>query len=284
MKNLPSDLLRAYVTVIKEGGFSSAGKKLGRSQPAVSLQINRLEDLVGVPLMIRNGRSFKLTEEGELLLDYAQRILKLNDEAILRLSQPNVVGKVRLGIPHEFAISYLPAFLTGFADVYPGVELEVISELSANLLQRQANNELDLVIAIQKEMVEPSEEGWREELVWVTDDKHHKAKFDKIPLVVAPHGCVYRDRMLRTLDQEMIPWRIVYTGTSYGGICAAVTAGLGVTVLARNTVPADLEIHQKTERLPKLQRATVELHYDRARAEPAVLQLAEYVTRVSRQF
>jgi len=285
VKNIPTDLLRTYVTVVKEGGFSRAGKKLGRSQPAVSLQINRLEELVDTPLMVRTGRSFKLTEEGDLLLDYARRMLRLNDEVLLRLGKPDITGKVRLGIPHEFAISYLPGFLTGFAEAYPGVELEVISELSSNLLQRQSNGELDLVVAIHKESDgELSEEGWREELVWVTDSKYHKTKLDQIPLVVAPHGCVYRYRMLKALERQMIPWRIVYTGTSYGGICAAVTAGLGVTVLAKNTVPAGLEIHDGSARLPQLEGANVELHYDRAQSDSAVLQLADYINKVSRQF
>lgn len=94
MKNLPTDLLRTFVTIVREDGFSNAGKKLGRSQPAVSLQMNRLEDLVDRPIMMRNGRSFKLTQEGEVLLDYAQRILRLNDEALFRLSKPEVSGKV----------------------------------------------------------------------------------------------------------------------------------------------------------------------------------------------
>ena len=235
--------------------------------------------------MIRNGRSFGLTEEGDILLDYAQRILRLNDEALLRLNKPDVTGKVRLGIPHEFAISYLPGFLTGFAGAYPGVELEVISELSSNLLHRQEQQELDLVIAIHKDFnSETGHEGWHEKLVWVTDSNHNKARFERIPLVVAPHGCVYRYRMLKALDEIALPWRIVYTGTSYGGICAAVTAGLGVTVLARNTVPEDLEVHEFTSRLPSLQDANVELHYDRSNAEPAVLQLVEYINKISRQF
>ena len=90
MKNLPTDLLRTFVTIVREDGFSKAGKKLGRSQPAISLQMNRLEDLVDMPIMYRDGRSFKLTDEGRMLLDYAQRILRLNDEALLRLSRPEV--------------------------------------------------------------------------------------------------------------------------------------------------------------------------------------------------
>ena len=284
MKNLPTDLLRAYVTVVQEKGFSSAGKKLGRSQPAVSLQINRLEELAGVPLMVRKSRSFTLTEEGEVMLDYARRILRLNDEAVLRLQKPDVNGKVRLGIPHEFASSYLSEFLSGFAKTYPGVELEVVSELSLTLLGRQERGELDLVVAIHRDpAMSPSAEGWRERLVWVTGDSAPRQHDQRVPLVVAPHGCVYRYRMLRVLDAHNIPWRIVYTGTSYGGICAAVTAGLGVTVLAGNTVPPGLESHSNTPQLPALEEASVDLHYDREQTDPAVARLAEYIGRVSRQ-
>lgn len=278
------ELLRAFQTVVKEKSFSAAGKKLGRSQPAVSLQINRLEQLVDVNLMARKGRSFGLTEEGEVLLDYAQRILKLNDEAIVRLRKPDVTGMVRLGIPHEFAISYLPEFLAGFSDTYPGVELEVISELSHTLLGRQARGELDLVIAIHRDPAyTTSAEGWGEQLVWVTGSTTRESIDQRVPLVVAPHGCVYRYRILKALDEKMIPWRIVYTGTSYGGICAAVTAGLGVTVLASNTVPPELESHISTSQLPALEDARVDLHYDKSQTEPAVRTLADYIRRVSRK-
>ncbi len=284
MKNLPTDLLRAYVTVVQEKSFSKAGKKLGRSQPAVSLQINRLEELAGVALMVRKSRSFSLTEEGELMLDYAKRILRLNDEAVLRLRKPDVSGKVRLGLPHEFASSYLSDFLSGFAQTYPGVELEVISELSQNLLTRQERGELDLVIAIHRDTaMSTSAEGWREKLVWVTGSGDVGERRERVPLIVAPHGCVYRYRMLRILDAHSIPWQIVYTGTSYGGICAAVTAGLGVTVLAGSTVPRELEFSESTKRLPFLEDASVDLHYDRQQTDPAVARLAEYITRVSRQ-
>ena len=175
MKNLPTDLLRTFVTIVKEGGFSNAGNKLGRSQPAISLQMNRLEELVDKPIMIRDGRSFRLTSDGEVLLEYAKKMLRLNDEALLRLSKPDVVGKVKLGIPHEFAISYLPDFLTGFSETYPGVELEVISELSSQLLIRLEKDELDLVVAIHKEInTTPTDEGWYEKLVWVTDENYFK--------------------------------------------------------------------------------------------------------------
>ena len=283
MKNLPTDLLRAFVTVVREQSFSTAAKTLAKSQPAVSLQISRLEDLVGSTLMLRKSRSFVLTEDGEVMLDYAGRILRLNDEAVLRLKRPDVAGKVRLGIPNEFAISYLPTLLAGFAKAYPGVELEVVSELSHDLLIRQSHGNLDVVIAIHRDQdFMTSGEGWSEKLVWVTGAEYNEfGANERVPLVVAPHGCVYRYRMLKALDAQKIPWRIVYTGTSYGGICAAVTAGLGVTVLAISTVPMELQRFSKTSRLPVLHDAKVDIHYDRDQAEPAVSQLVEYIAQLN---
>lgn len=282
MKNLPTDLLRTFVAVVRENSFSTAGRKLGRSQPAVSLQINRLEELVDRPLIHRKSRSFTLTEDGEVLMDYARRILQLNDEAMLRLRKPDVVGKVRLGIPHEFAISYLPDFLSGFSETYPGVELEVVSELSHDLLERQRHGDLDLVIAIHREPdFTISDEGWQESLCWVVSPGAANYSPESVPLVVAPHGCVYRYRILQALDRNQIPWRIVFTGTSYGGICAAVTAGLGVTVLARNTVPEGLKAIASDKQLPALEDARVDLHYDRRQPDPALHRLVDYITRVS---
>ena len=118
---------------------------------------------------------------------------------------------------------------------------------------------------------------------WVTGPGGEDSRDERVPLVVAPHGCVYRYRMLKALDSKMIPWRIVYTGTSYGGISAAVQAGLGVTVLAGNTVPADLAQHSATDRLPALEDARVDLHYQRDQADPAVIQLARYIADVNRK-
>ena len=284
MKNLPTDLLRAYVTVVREKSFSMAAKRLSRSQPAVSLQINRLEALVNVPLMLRKSRSFSLTEEGEVMLDYAQRILRLNDEALLRLKKPDVIGKVRFGIPNEFAISYLPNLLAGFTKAYPGVELEVVSELSQLLIDSQSKGNLDVVVAIHREPdFATSEDGWREKLVWIAGKDSSDVHQQTVPLVVAPHGCVYRYRMLKQLDAEMIPWRIVYTGTSYGGICAAVTAGLGVTVMAESTVPLELMPFTRTMHLPPLDGANVDIHYDREHADAAVLQLVAYISQIGHQ-
>lgn len=277
MLNYPTELLRSFVAVVDCGGFSHAGTLVGRSQPAMSLQIKRLEALVGAEIIRRSSRDVELTETGDMVLDYARRMLSLNDELQHRLEQSQLSGTVRLGIPNEFAMSHLPRILAGFTKRYPDVRLEVVSQLSNELLMEQKAQQLDLVIAFNVRSKSRETVAWTEELVWVLSTD---ARFDDLvalPLVVAPKGCVYRDRMLKTLDRDHANWQIVYTGSSYGGIRAAVMAGLGVTVLAKSTVPAGLKTIKDSNTLPKLENARVSLHYLSNNPNEVVHRLADFI-------
>ncbi|WP_018149848.1 LysR substrate-binding domain-containing protein [Leeia oryzae] len=279
MKNLPTDLLRTFVTVIDQGGFSNAGDLLGRSQPAISLQIKRLEELVNVSLFQRTSRSFQLSEEGQVLLAYARSILNLNDEVLARLSKVSLSGVVRLGVPNEFADSFLPDILGKFSQSYPDVTLEVGCELSTHLLAKLDKGEYDLVFGLHAtRKVKTTNEGWSEELVWVGSPQHAVYSKSPLPLIVAPIGCVYRQRILETLEQLGRPWRIAYTSPSFGGIKAGVLAGLGVTVLARSAVPDGLRILGAAEKMPKLPDIRVHLHYDQGKVNGAVLGLIDFMS------
>ncbi|MEE9446885.1 MAG: LysR substrate-binding domain-containing protein [Arenicellales bacterium] len=281
MVTFPTELLKSLVAVVEHGGFSQAGEVVGRSQPAMSLQIKRLEALAGGALIQRGRRDIVLTETGRLVLDYAQRILNLNDELGYRLAQSNLSGTVRLGIPNEFAMSYLPQVLAGFTQRYPDVQLEVVSQLSKDLIKAQKALQLDVVIALNAGQKSTQQSGqqsiWTEELVWMQSNDTVFDAQQKIPLVVAPEGCVYRDRMLTTLDQHTTPWRIVYTGTSYGGIRAAVMAGLGVTVIAKRTAPEGLKIVKYSKALPKLKNAQVSMHFLSKKPSESVRRLADFI-------
>lgn len=276
--NLPTDLLRTFVTVADLGGITSASKVVGRSQPAVSLQIKRLEELVGVPLLERSGGRLGTTREGDVLLRYAREMLALNDEALARLTRPMLAGTVRLGIPNEFASSFLPQILGKFAQTHRHVAVEVTCALSTNLRASYERNELDLVFALHTdEPVESTAEGWTEELVWVASPRHHSHTRTPLPLIVAPRGCVYRGRIMEVLEEARIPWRVVYSSPSFGGIRAGVLAGLGVTVLSRSVVPEGLRTLVAGKRLPHLPPVRVQLHYNHERASEAVRGLAEYM-------
>ena len=189
-----------------------------------------------------------------------------------------VAGCVRLGIPNEFAVSFLPEILGKFAQSHPSVNLEVDCDLSVNLLVKLEKGDFDLVVALHKGSdSESGIKGWTEDLVWVTSPAYNTRANAPLPLIVAPKGCVYRNRIIQTLDKAKQPWQIVYTSANYGGIIAAVLAGLGVTALSKSTVPHGLRTLGAADKLPGLAAVEVRLHYDRTGPSEAILQLVDYI-------
>ena len=277
--NLPTDLLRTFVTITDLGSFTRAGDKLGRSQPAISLQIKRLEEMLKTRLYERSNRDLELSHSGRLLADYARRMLAINDEAVIKLLQQDVEGSVHLGIPNEFAASRLfPEVLSRFSQSHPQVQLQVTCDLSVNLLDRLKRNTFDLVLALHNSSESGyDKESWFEEIVWVCGPDSNANQREPLPLIVAPEGCIYRQRMIEALDTIGKPWHIVYTSQNYGGIRAGVMAGLGVTALARNTVSEGMIVLGSADRMRRLQQVELGLHYDADSASIASRRLAEFI-------
>ncbi len=278
MINIPTELLRTFVKAVDLGSFTRAGDAVGRTQSAVSLQLRRLEDLLGAELFVRGSHRVKLTDEGNTLIEYARRMLALNDEAVSSLRRPKVAGSVRLGAPHEYTASLLPVILGKFAQAHPGVMLEVTCDLSKNLLARQEKGEFDLVIALHDD---PAASGGTkvltEPLVWITSQDHARHEQRPLSLVVAPSPCIYRNRVLQTLSRRNLPWRVAYTSSSYSGIIAAVRAGLGVTLLAASTVPEGVRALEERDGFPAMGELDVRLHMRQESATEATRCLADYI-------
>jgi len=243
LRNLDIDLLRAFATIAEEGNISRAAERLLRNQSTVSLQLKRLEDLVGQRLITRTSRKLQLTRVGETFLNYAHRILSLNDEVMMRLNEPELVGAVKLGVPEDFATTYMPSILGEFANSFPLVSLEVTCELTLKLMELFRAEQFDLVLIKREPSMHASGlPVWRESLVWVGTEGFTLPKEGALPLVVSPEPCVYRKRATQALRKARRTWRIAYTCGSLAGALAAVKAGLGVTVLPKNMVPAGLHI------------------------------------------
>ena len=260
MKNLPMDLLRAFVSVAQLNSFTKAGEILGRSQPAVSLQIQRLEELIDEPLLTRNGKSLDLTDAGESLYDYANQILALNDLAISQITKSTISGRIRLGIPSEFATALLPKIVSRFAKAYPSVTLEVNCELSKKLLSKEGKANHELILALEDNPSKTASDLLKtDDLVWVASRDHNTQKVSIVPLIAAAEGCIYRHRAIKILDHHQQPWQIVYTIPDLTGIQHAIEEGLGVTVLARSTVPENLKILSPSARFPDLGKVGISL-------------------------
>lgn len=259
-RTLDLDLLRCFVTIAETGSFTRAGERLGRTQSTISLQVKRLEDQIGRAVFARTPRSLSLTPEGERLLGPARQLLRLNDAAIAELFEPDMTGRVRIGVPEDFATAHLPAVLADFAKAHPLVEMQVTCDLTLNLLDQFHDGQFDLVLVKR----EPSArlEGvrvWREPLVWVARDQLAAAGLDTVPLVVSPEPCVYRKRAIDALEAAGRKWRVAYTSTSLAGSQSAVNAGLGITVLPREMVPHYLTAIVDHDELPVLHDTEVAL-------------------------
>lgn len=280
MKNLPMDLLRTFVAIEDLGGFTQAGTVLGRSQPAISLQMKRLEEMVEVQLLIRAGNK-KLTEEGQIFYKYARQILELNDIAISRLKAPSVSGTVRLGLPNDFEVSFLPMTLSKFSRAYPDVTLDVQTDLSVNLRQDFKKGCYDLVMLMDEYLGHSFKENdfIAEPLAWISGSGFILKPNQPLPLVLYPKGCIYRQHITAALNKANIPWRVLYSTSSLLGIHAAIEAGLGISALAINTAPSTLTNNGAHQRLPELGKVTIGFHYDHAGIGPAAARLLDYLRR-----
>ena len=274
--HLDLDLLRTFVAIVDAGGFTSAAPQVHRTQSAVSMQVRRLEVALDRTLFQREGRGVRLTPDGEALLGYARRLLKLHDEALAVLSRPDLTGLVRLGTPDDYVGRFLPDILVRFARAFPRVQVEVHCEPSVNLRRLLADDRLDLALITSTPGAETGEVLRREPTVWATAERHLAHEDDPLPLALFQSGCPFRDWALAGLQERGRPYRIAYTSASLTGILAAVTAGLAVTVLSRSILPAEVRPLRAEEGFPPLPPASITLH--RGHAVSAVAEgLAGYL-------
>ncbi len=278
---IPIDLLKTFLVLYEHKSFSKTGEIVGRSQSAVSLQMRRLQEIAEGPLFTNSGKTLALTEQGRVLLDYAEQIIKLNDECMSRLHGRLIKGIVRIGIPSDFAITYLPRILGRFSQDNPNIELDVQCDLSSDLRQSIRDQNYDLVLCLHDG--QPSEflEGtWRDPAVWVGSRTHNLARLRPLPLVLFPEGCQYRNRIIQTLQNHDIAFRVVYSSSNMAGNQAAIQSGLGLTVLSRTTVPPYLKDLPQTPDLPDLGTVEIGLYWNKRGATKATQQLASYLSGI----
>jgi DNA-binding transcriptional LysR family regulator len=239
--DLDIDLLRCFVAVAERGGFTAAGGALGLTQSAVSLKVKRLEDLIRKRVFDRTSRRLSLTQDGEVLLAYARRLLALNDEAVRQMIAPPITGQLRLGIADHFVPQHLAPILARFARTYPNVRLQVEVGRSYDLRAACEQGALDLVIGKRRDGETAGTMIWTEQLAWVAAPEFALPDKDRpLPLSMLPAGCMFRDRALSILSRAAIAHEIVYTSASLLGVIAAAQAGLGVTVLGESGLPDGL--------------------------------------------
>jgi DNA-binding transcriptional LysR family regulator len=278
---IDSELLRTFVAIADQGGYTRAAEQVNRTQSAVSMQMKRLEeDVVQRSLFQRNGRQMLLTAEGELLLGYARRILRLQGEALNSLRAPHMVGLVRIGTPDDYVTRFLPGVLARFAQAFPLVQVEMHCEPSFQLLQRQ---DLDLTIVTREPGKEIGQLLRQEEVVWAQAENAMLHERSTLPLAMFNADCFCRNWACNALDTLNRDYRVAYSSPSLSAILAVVGAGLAITAQLRSLIPADMRIIGKEEGLPDMPMASIVLLRNPRSQSPVTECLAEHIAERFRQ-
>lgn len=279
---LPIEPLRAFAIIAETGSYTLAAERLHRTQPALSLQIKKLEELLNTRLLDRSGRRATPTDAGEVLLTYARRILDLNEEAVSRFAAVNAEGSVRIGVLEEVALGPLFTLLTRFGRLASRVRIELEVATSWDLAKAIRDNRLCLALANAEYAGESDLRGelWDEAYEWVCGVDWQGLDANPIPLIADPMDChcVARDQALEALERAGRSWDLVFGSTSLSAVQAAARAGLGVGILSRSAITDDLRILGPDDGFPPIPPARIALYRGSKATEEAVDLLAAFLT------
>ncbi|MEM9550861.1 MAG: LysR substrate-binding domain-containing protein [Pseudomonadota bacterium] len=259
-RDLEIDLLRSFVAVAAQLNFTQAATAIGRTQSAVSLQIKRLEDIVGKRLFERNRQSVTTTHAGEALLVYANRILAANDAALSHIQRPEAAGLVRIGAPDDYATFLLPQILSSISKDHPRLQLEVTCDNSSELLPQLDKGALDIVVATHSKTAVAGEIARYEPLHWVAAPDYLDDPVAPLSLVLFPVGCVCRDIALDALRRIDRSWHVAYSTRSIGVMERAILENSGVSVMEASIIPAGLKIIDGRKGFPSLPDVVISVH------------------------
>ena len=276
--NLDVDLLKTFLAIADNGSFTKAADEVHKTQSAVSMQMKRLEELVGTPLFAKDGRMSRFTQDGERLVDYARRIVAINDEAIYAFAKPDLTGTIKFGTPDDYAERFLPEILARFARTHPMVTVDVECLGSGQLFERCKRGEMDLALVTHGCDILTQEPVRREKLVWVTSTRHHAHMAEVLPLAVSHAGCGWRSMVLRALDGQQRKFRVAYSTPNSNAVNAAVLQGLAVGAIPELCLRPGMRILTEKDGFPSLGTFDIGLVRKPGKANKAIEALARHVT------
>lgn len=274
--NLDIDLLKTFLAVADTGSFTRAAEDVNKTQSAVSMQMKRLEELLGRPLFARDGRNIRFAPDGERLIEYARRMVAMNDEAVSTFTRPELTGTVRFGTPDDYADRFLPEIVARFSRTHPLVTVDVECMASYLLAERIRRGQMDLaLVTIGVESV-TGDPVRREPLVWVTSAKHNVHMLEVLPL--ASPDCEWRKAVLAALDAHKRKYRIAYSSSNSNAINAVVQTGLAVGAVPELCVRPGMRVLTERDGFPPIGSFDIGLTRKPGKASSAVEALARHVT------
>ena len=278
-RNLDISALRSFVTVAELGGVTRAAERLNLTQSAVSMQLKRLETAFDQPLMQRQGRGVCLTSEGEQLLSYGRRMVKLNDETWHRMMHEAFESRVSFGVPEDIVRPYVTGMLRDFVGAFPRARINMTSSISRLLLQQFAEGQLEVMLTTEPAATGAGECLYRAPLKWYVGRGSEVYRQRPLPIAAKP-DCIFLPVARAALETVDIAWERPYQANDWRDLVAFVSAGLAV----ETNMPYMARIKDWVEvpaegGLPPLPDFGVFL-YVRENASPLALQLAGIIRDV----
>jgi DNA-binding transcriptional LysR family regulator len=274
-RDLDLSLLRTFLTIAMTGSFTAASHRLFRTQPAISLRIKRLEDMVGFPLINRLTEGVSLTREGDLLFGYAKRIVALNDELVGRMRRAGAGEVIRIGLPEEYTAIDLEAVLKAFTAACPATSIVIDVKTSSELTVSLRDDRFDLIVSVCSANMSESLLARRSPVVWVAGEQAISPYEDEIALVLPTEGNLYRQMALQALANGELSWTVSCTVTDWNSARSAILAGMGLSVVSRDMVAPGMRLVGEEMGLPPLPDIGISLTRRPQSKSDAARQLAE---------
>ncbi len=278
MLDLDSYLLRAFLAVAEIGTVSGAAATLNRTQAAVSMQLRKLEELVGVRLFLRSSKGLSLTAQGQVMLPYAREIVTLADEAGKRLSGKTIRDRVRLGVVEDFAAGYLIEILRNFRDQNPDIEIDIIIEPNRRLAALFNDGLLDLTVCDTSCLQRKPTLVWTEYMMWTVRSDFIVDAARPLPIIMFDEGCPWTIPVTGALSQRNIAWKTACVASTLVAVATAVRVGIGIAPMIVNTQPEGCRTLDKSSDLPGPVRIEIGLYSQPEMAEGA-RHLVEFIAR-----
>jgi DNA-binding transcriptional LysR family regulator len=254
---LDLDQLKTFIAIAETGSFTRAADRVFKTQSAVSMQMRRLEERIGQAIFVKEGRVNRLSDDGEKLLNYARKLLKLNDETMNAFADEQLEGSIRIGTADDYADRFMPGIIAQFSQTHPNIELNVICEPSPDLDKRIKNNELDIALVTHEDAIYNSELLRTEPLYWVTSLNHMVHEEEIIPLAIGSQNCCWRRASLDALDARGLRYRMLVASNSSTVTAAAVLAGLAITALPECALQYGMRVLTEADGFPSLGMANI---------------------------
>ncbi|CAN7682950.1 LysR substrate-binding domain-containing protein [Bosea sp. LjRoot9] len=278
MRTLDLALLRNFAVIARTGSISVASLQIGRTQSALSMQMQRLEALTGQALLHRSGSGVRLTTAGDKLLAHAESLLAKHDEILADMRGTGLKGSVSFGCPEDYSIAFLPDLLRAFCALHPDVELRMVCAPTSELRPLLHRRQIEMALV---SLPDPAgaEVIRREHFVWVANAAEPDILDQAVlPLALsAPMTLDYRAACdaMEAADRR---YRVAFASNSLAGLIAIARSGHAISVLTRTAVPPDL--HIVSAGLPVLPAIGIALEFAELRPSSAARALGDHIRAV----